>query len=258
MAFTEYSHILWGAKQPTLVFTDNKSVTRFFQTKTIPPALWNECDYVLQFNFEIVHVSGKINTAADFLSRLGINPHEKLHLTLRDDIKTTAIQVHIESGRRRRWRTNIFPTRGNKWNWRRNMGKEKKTEQRSNTKRAIEQIQSHSSRNNPNKYKYDSIWHWQRQGRKPESESEQDADIILKNNKNKILNQEYDQQLLKTDPRAKQYEKHAERVILKNGLLVQKYYNETGRINHYQIPYHKHGCQYYSNTSTEKWANTQE
>ena len=38
--------------------TDNRSVTRFFQTKAIPPTLWNACDYVLQFNFHIMHVAG--------------------------------------------------------------------------------------------------------------------------------------------------------------------------------------------------------
>ena len=36
-AFLEYSHILWETTIPTLVLTDNRSVTRFFQTKTKPP-----------------------------------------------------------------------------------------------------------------------------------------------------------------------------------------------------------------------------
>ena len=44
-AFLEYSHILWETTLPTLVITDNRSVTRFFQTKAIPPTLWNACDY---------------------------------------------------------------------------------------------------------------------------------------------------------------------------------------------------------------------
>ena len=39
MAFLEFAHILWEATKPTIVLTDNKSVTRFFQTKAIPPAL---------------------------------------------------------------------------------------------------------------------------------------------------------------------------------------------------------------------------
>ena len=57
--------------------TDSKSVTRFFQTKMIPPPLWNACDFVLQINFTIAHIPGKMNTAAVFLSRLEMDPIEK-------------------------------------------------------------------------------------------------------------------------------------------------------------------------------------
>ena len=57
MAFLEFEHILWEATKPTIVLTDNKSVTRFFQTKAIPPALSNACDYVLQFNFKTMQLT---------------------------------------------------------------------------------------------------------------------------------------------------------------------------------------------------------
>ena len=70
MAFLEFAHILWEATKPTIVLTDNKSVTRFFQTKAIPPTLWIACDYVLQFNFKIAHIAGSVDTAADFFSTL--------------------------------------------------------------------------------------------------------------------------------------------------------------------------------------------
>ena len=43
MAFLEFAHVLWEAAKPTIVLTDNKSVTRFSQTKAIPPALWIAC-----------------------------------------------------------------------------------------------------------------------------------------------------------------------------------------------------------------------
>ena len=36
--------ILWKAKKPTIVLTDNKPATRFIQAKAIPPELWNACD----------------------------------------------------------------------------------------------------------------------------------------------------------------------------------------------------------------------
>ena len=70
MAFLEFAHLLREATKPTIVFTDKKSVTRFFQTKAITPALWTACDYVLQFTFKIADIAGSLNTAADFLSRL--------------------------------------------------------------------------------------------------------------------------------------------------------------------------------------------
>ena len=70
MAFHEFAHILWEATRPTIVLTDNKSVPRFLQTKAIPLALWDACDYVLHVNFKIAHTAGSVNTAAEFLSTL--------------------------------------------------------------------------------------------------------------------------------------------------------------------------------------------
>ena len=65
-----------------IVLIDNKSVTRFFRTKTIPPSLWKACDYVLQFNFKIAHIAGSVKTAADFFSRLEVKVTEKIHLKI--------------------------------------------------------------------------------------------------------------------------------------------------------------------------------
>ena len=93
MAFLELAHILWEATKPTIVLTDNKSETRFFQTKAIPPALWNACDYVMQFNLKIAHIAGSVNTAADFLSRLELKVTEDIRLKIREDIERTPIEV---------------------------------------------------------------------------------------------------------------------------------------------------------------------
>ena len=40
-----------GSNKANNCSDDNKSVIRFFQAKTIPPALWNVCVYVMQFSF---------------------------------------------------------------------------------------------------------------------------------------------------------------------------------------------------------------
>ena len=88
---------MWGRTFPLIVFTDNRAVTRFFQSKIIPDVLWNACDYVLQYNFVIAHVAGAMNTAADSLSLAEINPTEKLEMNLRNDIQTKAIEVNTQS-----------------------------------------------------------------------------------------------------------------------------------------------------------------
>ena len=92
-AFVEFGHLIWGNTFPVILFTDNRSVTRFFQAKMLLPALWNACDYVLQHNFVIAHVAYSMNTAADFLSRTEIDPTEKLEITLRNGIHTKAIKM---------------------------------------------------------------------------------------------------------------------------------------------------------------------
>ena len=95
--FKEFGHIFWGTPKPVIILTDNKSVTRFFQTKIIPPPLWNACDFVIQFNFTIAHIPGKNNTAADYLSRIEMEPTEKLVLKIREDVETQPIEVNVQS-----------------------------------------------------------------------------------------------------------------------------------------------------------------
>ena len=93
MAIFEFAHILWEATKPTIGLTSNKCVIRFFQTKAIPPALWNACHYLLQFKFKIAHLAGWVNTVVDVLSRLP----EKIRLKIREDIQTTLIEVTTSS-----------------------------------------------------------------------------------------------------------------------------------------------------------------
>ena len=88
---------MWEATNPTIVLTDNKSVTQLFQTKAIPPSLWNACDYVLQFNFKIAHIAGSVNTAADFLSRLELKVTERIRLKITEDVQTTPLEVTTSS-----------------------------------------------------------------------------------------------------------------------------------------------------------------
>ena len=96
MAFKEFGHIFWGTAKPVVIMTDSKSLTRFFQTKMIPPPLGNACNIVLQFNFTHPHIPGNMNTAVDFLSRLEVDPYEKVILKIREDIPLKPIEVNTE------------------------------------------------------------------------------------------------------------------------------------------------------------------
>ena len=77
--------------------TDSESVTRLFQTKKMPPPLWNACDFVLQFKFTIAHIPVKLNTAVDFSPRLEPDPIEKIFLKIIEDSFTLPTEVNIES-----------------------------------------------------------------------------------------------------------------------------------------------------------------
>ena len=96
-AFKEFGHIFRGAPRPVIILLDNKAVTRFFQTKIVPPALWNACDYVIQFNFVIAHIPGAQNTAADYLSCLEKDPKDKLVMKVRKDEQTLPIEINFQS-----------------------------------------------------------------------------------------------------------------------------------------------------------------
>ena len=63
---------------------------------------------------------------------------------------------------------------------------------------------------------------------------EQDVDLVLKNMKLKILGQPYDEVLIMTDSRYKNYKATEDRIIPKDGLLFRKYFGETGSVKYYQ------------------------
>ena len=96
LAFESFEHYIWGVStKPVIVLKDNKSVTRFFQTKKLPGNLWNAVDYVLSFNFVLGHISGKANAAADYLSRIHVNPSTMLKLKLSDRIPVKDIEFEV-------------------------------------------------------------------------------------------------------------------------------------------------------------------
>ena len=238
IAFLEFAQILWETSKPTIVLTDNKSVTRFFQTKAIPQSLWNACDYVLQFNFKIAHIAGSVNTAADFLSRLELKVTEKIHLKIREHVQTTPIEVSTSSSDVAD-EEQFFFTQPNTQDETEEQTLQRK--EKSQKKGAEWVVNQELSTMKPSIKEFTKIdgntTSYSINGIKASARIrvEQDADLVLKNLKLKILGQPHDDVLLATDRRFKHYKANEDRIILKDGLLFRKYYGETGSVKYYQI-----------------------
>ena len=247
-AFMEYSHILWESTKPVVVLTDNKSVTRFFQTKIIPPALWNACDFVLQFRFTIAHVPGKMNTAADFLSRLDLHPKDKVHLTIRDDITTTPIQVNIQSSDVAEEEQFFFTpdddTETEEQIWERKLRARKKFTAKDDSPPPASEttIETTSSNQEVTIFQTEVLVTQTTPGTTTEDDSplktmrhQQDKDNVLRNYKLRLLKEPYNEQLLASDPRAARYIAQDSRIILKDGLLYRQYFDNAGKVKFLQI-----------------------
>ena len=235
MAFLEFAHILWEATKPTIVVTAIKSVTRFFQTKAIPPALWNAWDYVLQFNFRKAHIAGSVNTAADFFSRLELKVTEKIRLKIREDIPITPMEVTTSSSDVAD-EEQIFFIHADDAKESEQQTLERKEQLRQNAKQwaasegspvSVKQLTKIDG--NTTSYSMTRIKAHAR------IRVEQDVDLVLKNMQLKILGQPYDEVLIMTDSRYENYNAKEDRIILKDGLLFRKYFGETGSFKYYQI-----------------------
>ena len=235
MAFLEFAYILWEASKSTIVLTDNKSVTRFFQTKAIPPSLWNACDYVLQFNFGAADIAGSVNTAADFLSRLELKVTGKIHLKIREDVQTTPIEVTTSSSDVADEEQLFFTQADGQDETEEQIPKRKEQSQRKEAEWVVHQEASSMKPSIKKFTKIDgNITSYSINGTKANARirAEQDADLVPRNLKLKILRQPHDDLLLTTDRRFKHYKANEDRIILKDGLLFRKYYGETGRVKY--------------------------
>ena len=234
-AFVEFGQLMWGSTFPVLVFTDNRSVTRFFQTKMITPALWNACDYVLQNNFVIAHVAGTMNTAVDFLSRTEVDPTEKLEMTIRNHIHTKSIEVNIQSsGIVEQEQIYVLPDaeidENQLWEEKQNIRNQAQTETHNEPENAVSELQQFHKPTSgliscSSGYFKDNA----RIG------LEQNSDIVLGNLRAKLKGNPFDENELAPDYRYQHYLQNITRIEIKQEVLTRKYYTDTGTIPHYQI-----------------------
>ena len=222
MDFKEFGHIIWGTTKPVIIMTDSKSVTRFFQTKMIPPPLWNACDFVLQFNFIIAHILGKMNTAADFLSRLEMDPNEKIFLKIREDIPTKPIEVNIEStGIAQEEQVFHDPT-----------------DQQETTEKELWILKDEARNAIPNDppvitvssyyandlHKDTTIVNIAQITKPSRILIEQDSDPTLLNFKREMLGLPFDKQILLNDAHYMHYSRNKKRIIIKVDILCRQYF----------------------------------
>ena len=233
MAFKEFGHVFWGATKPVIIMTDSKSVTRFFQTKMIPPPLWNACDFVLQFSFTISHIPGKMNTAADFLSRLETDPNEKIILKIGEDIPTKPIEVNIESTGIAQEETVFFHP----------------TDQQETTEKELWKRKEEAPNAIPNDppvitvscyyandlHKDTTIVNIAQLTKPSRTLIEQSSDPTLLNFKREMLGLPFDEQILLNDARYMHYSRNKKRIIVKDDILYRQYYNDIGEVSQLQV-----------------------
>ena len=95
-ALEYFSHFIWGAEKPVFILTD-KSLTSFFQSKSLHPALWNFMDRVIAYNIVLAHIPGRANAAADFLSRMQTDPTQSLELQLHESNPMKEIEIDMKA-----------------------------------------------------------------------------------------------------------------------------------------------------------------
>ena len=233
MAFKEFGHIFWGATKPVIIMTDSKSVTRFFQTKMIPPPLWNACDFVIQFNFTFAHIPGKMNTTADFLSRFEMDPNEKVILKIRKDIPTKPIEINIESTGIVQEETVFFDPTDRQETTEKELWKRKDEVRNAIPKEPPVITVSCSYANDLHK---DTTFVNIAQLTKPSRILiEKNSDPTLLNFTREMLRLTFDEQILLNDARYMHYSRNKKRIIIKDDILYRQYYNDIGEVSHLHV-----------------------
>ena len=218
-----------GCAQTVIILKDNKAVTRFFQTKIIPPALWIACDYVIQSNFVIAHIPGAQKTAADYLSRLEADPKDKLVMKIREDVQTLPIEINVQSAGVSQ-EEQIFYTNDDDETEEQYWARKEAIRKNPAIDEPTVTIQTLST--------YLVKQHPDIQVRLRKTNQiiiEQSKDAVLQQLKAKLLHEEYSENLLQQDARYRHYANNLERIVLKDEILTRQYFDETGNVKYHQI-----------------------
>ena len=193
---------------------------------------------MLQFNFKIAYIAGSVNTAADFLSRLELKVTERIRHKIREDVQTTPIEVKTSSSDVAVEEQFFFTHTDDQDETEKQILQRKEQSREKAVEWVVNQEPSSMKPSIKEFTKIDgNTTAYSLHGIKANARIrvEQDADLVLKNLKLKILGQPHDDVLLTAERRFKHYKANEDRIILRDGLLLRKYYGDTGSVKHYQI-----------------------
>ena len=172
--------------------------------------------------------------AADYLSRMEMDPTEKLVLKIRADVETQPIEVNVQSTGVSEEEQVFFTEEDNETEeqiW------ERKKQSKAGLKVAETVIQIDAISENV----IEEITNiTQKLRRTNQILLEQSKDPILLQLKAKIQNGEYSEEILQQDIRYRHYLNNLDRIVLKYKIVTRKYYDETSQIKYHQILLPKH------------------
>ena len=190
-----------------------------------------EC--MLQFNFHIMHVAGTQNTAADFLSRIDLNPKKRVELKINNDITIQPIQVNLQSTDVADEKQFFFlPDETIETEEEILLQKEQArqtAQDEVNTKIKLAIQETTPIPINKASYTFGAIKEDAR------IRVKQDSDLEFKAIEKKLICEEHDKNLLQTDSTTKRLLVHENRQIVTDGILMRKYYGDCGQVTHHQI-----------------------
>ena len=184
------------------------------------------------------HIAGSINTAADVLSGLELKVTEKIRLKISEDIHTTPIEVMTSSSdvadEEQFFFTHADDSHESKQQtlqrteqWKRNAKQWAAKGESPALKTSVKEFTKIDG--NTTSYSMNGI------EANARIRVEQDVNFVLKNMKLKILGQPYDEVVIMTNSRYKNYKANEDRIIPKDGLLLRKFFRGTGSVKYYQI-----------------------
>ena len=171
-----------------------------------------------------------MNTAADFLSRLEMDPNEEIISKIRDDIGTKPIEVNIESTGIAQEETVSFDP----------------TDRQGTTEKELWRRKDEARNAIPNDppvitvscyyandlHKDTTIVNIAQLTKPSRILIEQDSDPTLLNFNSEMLGLPFDEQIFLNDARYMHYSRCNKRIIIKDDILYRQYYNDIGEVSH--------------------------